>query len=61
LAFGWAAHFCFGAPLARMEGPIAFGSILGRLKNLRLATEDFTWRDNFGLRGLNELRVRFDP
>jgi hypothetical protein len=60
LAFGWAAHFCFGAHLARLEGPIAFGSILRRLKNLRLASNDFTWRDNFGLRGLHELHVHFD-
>ncbi|MGH9448704.1 MAG: cytochrome P450, partial [Terriglobia bacterium] len=28
LAFGWAAHFCFGAPLARIEGQIAFETIL---------------------------------
>ena len=31
LAFGWAAHFCFGAPLARMEGQIAFNMLLRRL------------------------------
>ena len=31
LAFGWAAHFCFGAPLARIEGQIAFEAILRRL------------------------------
>jgi pimeloyl-[acyl-carrier protein] synthase len=60
LAFGWAAHFCFGAPLARIEGQIAFSAILRRLKKLELASEDFVWRDNFGLRGLSSLPVRFD-
>jgi hypothetical protein len=60
LAFGWAAHFCFGAPLARIEGQIAFSALLGRLKNLELASEDFVWRENFGLRGLSSLPVRFD-
>src|SRR6267154_4484158 len=38
LAFGWAAHFCFGAALARVEGQIAFESILRRLPNLALDT-----------------------
>ncbi len=37
LAFGWAAHFCFGAPLARMEGQIAFATLLERLPELELA------------------------
>jgi len=60
LAFGWAAHFCFGAPLARIEGQIAFSALLGRLKHLELASEDFVWRENFGLRGLSALPVRFD-
>jgi pimeloyl-[acyl-carrier protein] synthase len=60
LAFGWAAHFCFGAPLARLEGQIAFSALLRRLKNLELASEDFEWRENLGLRGLSGLPVRFD-
>src|ERR1700733_346032 len=60
LAFGWAAHFCFGAPLARIEGQIAFSAILRRLRKLELASEDFVWRDNFGLGGLSSLPVRFE-
>lgn len=59
LAFGWAAHFCFGAALARIEGQIAFGSLLRRLPNLTLASEALEWRHNLGLRGLTALPVRF--
>lgn len=60
LAFGWAAHFCFGAPLARMEGQIAFNALLRRLKNPVLTNKDLQWRENAGLRGLTELNVAFD-
>lgn len=60
LAFGWSTHFCFGAALARIEGQIAFSTFLRRLKNLTLASEDFVWRENLGLRGLSALPVSFD-
>lgn len=60
LAFGWSTHFCFGASLARIEGQIAFSSLLRRLKNLALAANDVVWRENLGLRGLSALPVRFD-
>ena len=60
LAFGWAAHFCFGAPLARMEGRIAFAALLDRLPNLALDDGTLAWRQNLGLRGLTALPVRFD-
>jgi pimeloyl-[acyl-carrier protein] synthase len=59
VAFGWAAHFCFGAPLSRMEGQIAFQTILRRLPNLRLAGGSLVWRHNLGLRGLESLPVTF--
>jgi cytochrome P450 len=59
VAFGWASHFCFGAPLARMEGQIALGTLLRRLPNLRLAPEGVEWRPNLGLRGLTVLPVLF--
>jgi cytochrome P450 len=60
LAFGWAAHFCFGAPLARIEAQIAFGTILRRFVNLRLHTDSLEWRFNLGLRGLTALPAQFD-
>src|SRR5580698_2807906 len=56
LAFGYAAHFCFGAPLARAEGQIAFEVMLRRLQNLRLEPQELVWRNNLGLRGLTALR-----
>lgn len=59
LAFGWAAHFCFGAPLARMEGQIAFSTLLRRLRNIALGSDHPLWRENLGLRGLKSLLVSF--
>jgi cytochrome P450 len=59
VAFGWAAHFCFGAPLARMEAQIAFATLLKRLPSIRLASTTLTWRTNTGLRGLVTLPVIF--
>jgi cytochrome P450 len=59
LAFGWAAHFCFGAALARIEGQIAFETILRRLPKLALNPAPLVWRCNLGLRGLETLPVCF--
>src|SRR5690606_10654962 len=37
VAFGHGLHFCLGAPLARLEGQIAIGSLLSRFPDLALA------------------------
>ncbi len=57
LAFAWAAHFCFGAPLARLEGQVAFESILSRMPQLSLEPGPVRWRENLGFRGLKTLPV----
>jgi pimeloyl-[acyl-carrier protein] synthase len=61
LAFGWAAHYCFGAPLARMEGQIGFNTLLRRLARPALMETKLEWRENAGLRGLARLNISFEP
>jgi cytochrome P450 len=63
LAFGHGIHFCLGAPLARLEGRIAFATLLDRLPDLRLAVapDQLRHRLNTIMRGLEELPVRFTP
>jgi hypothetical protein len=62
LVFGRAAHFCFGAPLARVEGQIAFDIPLRRLSRSELPDHILYWRENAGLRAPdqtdNQLRSR---
>ncbi len=59
LAFGWAAHFCFGAALARIEGQVAFELMLRRLPHWAFEPGPLVWRSNLGLRGLTRLPLRF--
>jgi cytochrome P450 len=62
LAFGLGIPHCLGAPLARLEGKIAFEPLLSRLSNIRLASgkNDFTHTPSFILRGLKALHMEFD-
>ncbi|MBV9164320.1 MAG: cytochrome P450 [Pseudonocardiales bacterium] len=51
LSFGTGPRFCLGAPLARMQGEIAIGTLVQRLPALRLDTEAVQWQPNPMLRG----------
>jgi cytochrome P450 len=58
VAFGLGIHFCLGAPLARVEGQIALGTLVARLPRLALATsEPPAYRQSLTLRGLKTLPV----
>jgi cytochrome P450 len=62
LSFGHSLHFCLGAPLARLEGEIAFAALVTRLPTMRLADEAdaAVWSDEFPfMRSLRRLVVQF--
>ncbi len=62
VAFGHGVHFCLGAPLARLEAQIAFGTLLNRLPGIELACPpgEVTWQWPGSLvRGVKALPVRF--
>ena len=56
VAFGGGIHHCLGAALARMEGQIAFATLLDRFPRLELAGTPER-RPTFTLRGLETLPV----
>jgi cytochrome P450 len=60
LAFGHGIHYCLGAPLARMEAEIAFGTLLSRFPSMTLAIPDsaLRWRQSSLMHGLETLPVK---
>jgi len=60
VAFGHGIHYCLGAPLARLEGQIAIGSLLARFPEWELAApaDQLAWRPGILLRGLESLPLR---
>jgi cytochrome P450 len=63
LAFGHGIHYCLGAPLARLEGEVAFGALLSRFPALSLAVpaSSLRWRPSSLIHGLETLLVRLTP
>jgi cytochrome P450 len=59
VAFGHGIHHCLGAPLARLEGEIAFGALLARFPSLTLAADpaELRWRPSSLMHGLEKLPV----
>jgi cytochrome P450 len=60
LGFGGGIHYCFGAPLARLETQIALSELARRLVNPRLVVDPPPYRDNAVLRGPRHLQVAVD-
>jgi cytochrome P450 len=61
LGFGSGIHYCFGAPLARVEAQIALAELARRLERPRLVADPPPYRPSPILRGPRELLVEVDP
>lgn len=60
VAFGKGIHVCLGAPLARVEGQVAFETLFRRYPDLRLAVpaDEIAWSGSF-LRGFRQIPLLF--
>ena len=57
LSFGRGLHFCLGAPLARLEGDVAFRALLDRFPEPRVAEGGAQRSGTLVLRGMGKLEV----
>jgi cytochrome P450 len=60
LSFSGGIHYCFGAPLARLEAQVALGQLVDRLENPVLVTDPPPYRPSPVLRGPQHLVVGVD-
>lgn len=56
LGFGRGAHYCLGAPLARLEACVALSAVTARFPKARLDSEP-RYKANVTLRGMSQLMV----
>ena len=59
VAFAQGIHYCLGASLARLEGQIAINTLLNRMPDIKLESEDLERNPSTVLRGLKSLPVVF--
>ena len=59
LSFAAGAHFCLGAPLARLEASVALTAFAQRLADPVLDEESLRYRAHINLRGPEQMVVRF--
>ena len=60
ISFGRGIHHCLGAPLARLEGKIAFEALLERFDDISSGTRTPEYKPNIVLRGLKHLDIRVE-
>lgn len=58
LGFGHGAHFCLGAPLARLEARVGIEALAARFSSFTLGDEEITWNLVPTVRAPNNLPIR---
>lgn len=59
MAFGGGLHACVGAPLARLEAPLALGEVVRSFTDFGYDEHEIHWRPTFMFRTLESLPIRW--